>query len=525
MSINSAAFLLFLAIAVAVYYLMPKKWRYLLLLAASTFFYLSYSVKAALYLLLTIAATYGTAMGLGTMHRMERAAAEAEGADIAAVKRLWLRRRRLLLTGILVLNFATLALFKYLDSWLGTANSLLGLVGLTFQFRPLELLLPLGISFYIFQTSGYLIDTYRGKVEPERHFLKYALFVSWFPQMIQGPINRFDRLQSQLIEGNDFSADQLKYGIQLMLWGMLKKLLVADTIAAAVTEVFDNFTQYSGAVILLTVVLYCLQLYCDFSGGTDLVRGASQLFGVEMMENFRRPYFARTVDDFWRRWHISLGEWMKDYLFYPLALSKPLNRLSKKLRPIAGARLGKLVVPCISTMVVFLVVGVWQGPGLSNIAYGLWNGGLMSLAMIAQPTSVKIRERLNIADNIRWFHAFQVVRTFLLVVVGRYFSRANQLLQALRMLKRTVFNFGWSAIGPSMFTSFGLTAFHWATLLISMAILIIVSTLQERGVPIRKTLEKKHWAIQFAVLFIGVLVVYAFLSGNYIPIGYVYENI
>lgn len=523
MSINSAAFLLFLAAAAAFYYLTPKKWRYLVLLAASAFFYLSYSVKAAVYLLFTIAATYGAAMGLGAMHRAERTG--TQGAGTAAVRRIWLRRRRLLLAGVLALNFATLALFKYLDSWLGTANSVLSLLGLSFRFRPLELLLPLGISFYIFQTSGYLIDVYRGKAKPERSFLKYALFVSWFPQMIQGPINRFGALQSQLTEGNDFSADQIKYGVQLMLWGILKKLLLADTLAPAVAEVFDNFTKYSGAVILLAVVLYCLQLYCDFSGGTDLVRGASQLFGVEMMENFRRPYFARTVDDFWRRWHISLGEWMKDYLFYPLALSRPLNRLSKKLRPLIGVRLGKLAVPCVSTVVVFLMVGVWQGPGLSNIAYGLWNGGLMSLAMLAAPAAAKARERLNITDKTRWFHAFQVARTFMLVVVGRYFSRADRLSQALRMLKRTVFSFGWSSLDPGMLTSFGLTPLRWGVVLASAAALAAVSVLQERGIPIRKALETRHWAIQFAVLFIGVLVVYVFLSGDYIPIGYVYENI
>ena len=525
MSVNSAAFLLFLTAAVVLYYLTPKRWRYLVLLAASAFFYLSYSVKAAAYLLFTVAATYGAAIGLDAMHRAERRAAQAQGADRAAVRRLWLKRRRLLLAGVLALNFATLALFKYLNDWLGTANSLLGLAGLSFRFRPLELLLPLGVSFYIFQTSGYLIDVYRGKTGPERHFLKYTLFVSYFPQMIQGPINRFDRLRPQLIEGNDFSADQIKYGVQLMLWGMLKKLLIADTLAAAVTEVFDRFTQYSGAVILLAVVLYCLQLYCDFSGGTDLVRGASQLFGVEMAENFRRPYFARTVDDFWRRWHISLGEWMKDYLFYPLALSKPLNRLGKKLRPIIGARLGKLAVPCISTVVVFLMVGIWQGPGLSNIAYGLWNGGLMSLAMVTAPAAVRARERLNITDRTRWFHAFQVVRTFLLVVVGRYFSRAGRLTQALRMLKRTLLHFGWSSLSPGMLTSFGLTPFRWGVVLVSTAVLIAVSALQERGVPIRKTLEARHWAVQFAVLFTGVLVVYVFLSGDYIPISYVYENI
>ena len=525
MSVNSAAFLLFTAAAVTLYYLVPKRRRYLVLLAASAFFYLSYSVKAACYLLFTVAATYAAALWLAAMHRGERTEAARDGADAAALRRRWRRNRSRVLAGVLLLNFATLAVFKYLDSWLGTAGLVLSALGWPVSFRPLHLLLPLGISFYIFQTSGYLIDVCRGKTEPERHFLKYALFVTYFPQMIQGPINRFAQLRPQLIEGNNFSADELKYGIQRMLWGMVKKLLIADTLAPAVTEVFDNYTQYSGAVILLAVMLYCLQLYCDFAGGTDLVCGVSQLFGVNMAENFRRPYFARTIEDFWQRWHISLGEWMKDYVFYPMALSKPLNRFAKKLSAGMGRRAGRLFVPCVSTLVVFLLVGVWQGPGLSNIAYGLWNGGLMSLAMLTKPLTAELRKRFHVTDELRWFHGFQVLRTFLLVVVGRYFSRANQLLQALGMLKRTVLAFGWKSLGAATFTCFGLTPLHWGLVLSGTAALFAVSLLQERGIPIRKTLEKQHWAVQFAVLFACVLVVYAFLSGNYVPIAYVYENV
>lgn len=527
MSINSAAFLLFLAVSVAAYYLLPKKRRYLVLLSASAYFYLAYSLRAACYLLFTILTTYAAARWMGAMHRQERTALAAEGADRPAVKRQGKRRRHLVLAGILVLNFSTLALFKYLDAWLGSVNGLLGLLGASLQFRPLELLLPLGISFYIFQTSGYLIDVCRGRAEPERNLLKYALFASYFPQMIQGPINRWDKLQPQLTEGNDFSADQLKYGIQLMLWGMLKKVFIADPLSAAVAEVYDNFTQYSGAVVFLGAALYCLQLYCDFSGGTDLVRGASQLFGVEMAENFRRPYFARSVDEFWRRWHISLGEWMKDYLFYPLALSGPLNRLGKKARKVFGVRIGKLTVPCAATVVVFLAVGVWQGPGMSNIAYGLWNGGLMSLAMLCQPLFVRANERLGLSEEKRWFRAFQVLRTCLLVVIGRYFSRSSSLMQALRMLKRTLLHFGWSALGADTFTCFGLTGLHWLRLGLAAGVLLFVSVLQERGVPIRKTLEQKHWSLQFAVLFAAVLLLVAFvyLNTDYTAIMYVYENV
>lgn len=525
MSINSAAFLLFLLVSVSVYYLVPKRARYLVLLAASGFFYLAYSLRAACCLLFTTLLTYGGARALSALHRRERSELDIERSDRASVKKRGKHRRRLVLAAVLTVNFATLALFKYLNSWLGTAGALAGLLGIETDFRPLNLLLPLGISFYVFQTSGYLIDVYRGRTAAEKNPLKYALFVSWFPQMVQGPINRYDKLQPQLLAGNDFNADSVKYGIQLMLWGMLKKVFLADPLAGAVGEVYGNYTQYPGAVLFLGAALYCLQLYCDFSGGTDLVRGASQLFGVEMAENFRRPYFARSLDEFWRRWHISLGEWMKDYLFYPLALSGPINRLGKRLKKSVSPQLGKLAGPCLSTLVVFLAVGLWQGPGLSNIAYGLWNGGLMSLAMLCAPLFARANERLGLSGEKGWFRGLQMLRTLLLVVIGRYFSRADSLRQALGMLWRTLRHFG--PVEPGLLTCFGLTGWDWLRLGIAGAVLLAVSVLQERGTPIRKTLERQRVWVQFGVLFAAVLLLAAcvYLNTDYTAIMYVYENV
>lgn len=524
MSINSAGFLLFLLIAVTVYYAVPKQVRWWVLLAASGAFYLSHSRQAACFLLLTILFTYAAGRALAAAHRMERAELEGTSADRAGVRQRWKHRRRLLLGAALAVNFSSLVLFKYLNDWLRSAGILAGALGIQVRFRPLELLMPLGISFYIFQVSGYLIDVYRGK-PAEQNLFRYALFVSWFPQMIQGPINRYNQLQPQLLAGAGFDADRIKYGIQLMLWGMLKKVFLADPLAGAVENVYSGYTQYSGAVLFLGAALYCLQLYCDFSGGTDLVRGVSSLFGVELAENFRRPYFARSMDEFWRRWHISLGEWMKDYLFYPVALSKPVSRLGKRVKRAFGNHLGKLIGPCLSTVIVFLAVGVWQGPGLHNVAYGLWNGGWMSLSMLCMPLFVKAKKRLSIQSDAKWFHCFQVLRTLLLVVIGRYFSRASSLRQALGMLWRTVRH--WGGIHLQTFTCFGLTGAGWLGIGLAGAVLLTVSTLQERGIPIRKTLERQRWWVQFAVLFAAVLllVVRVYLNTDYTAIMYVYENI
>ena len=219
-------------------------------------------------------------------------------------------------------------------------------------------LLPLGISFYIFQTSAYLIDISRGKHRAERSFLRYALFACYFPQLVQGPINRFADLQPQLTEGNDFSWDNIQHGFLRMLYGVLKKAMIADTLAPIVAKIYGGYAAYPGIICFLGAALYCIQLYCDFSGGIDLMMGISRLFGISMQENFCRPYFSVSLSDFWRRWHISLGEWMKDYLFYPLALSKPFGRLAQFCRRHMPLDAAKCIVPSLCTFLVFLAVGV-----------------------------------------------------------------------------------------------------------------------------------------------------------------------
>lgn len=527
MSINSAEFLAFLAAALLLYYLVPKRARWLVLLAASAFFYVSYSARAAVYLLATIVLTFFAALVLERLNeRGKKRQSEAPREERQLVKKRYQSKRRLLLGSVLTLNFLTLAVFKYFDAWFASFNAFFAAHGTAFQFRPLELLLPLGISFYIFQVSGYLIDVSNSKTPAERNILKYALFVSYFPQMVQGPISRYGQLQKQLVDGNAFSADNIRGGVQLMIWGMLKKVFIADVLAAGVTELYANYASYSGAVVFFGAALYCLQLYADFSGGTDIIRGASEMFGVVLVDNFKRPYFSTSIEDFWRRWHISLGEWMKDYLFYPLALSKWLPKLCKRLRGVVGQRAGKLLVPCVSTVIVFLAVGVWQGPGLSNIAYGLWNGIIMSGAMLLAPAFSKTNERLHINPAGRGMHVFRILRTCFLVVIGRYFSRALSFRSAIGMLHQTFTKFTWH-LSVEEFFSFGLTKWNYLTVFIAACVLFYVSVRQERGTDMVKSLAAKPAFVQFLLLLTAILLllVFVYLNGDYTAIGYIYENV
>lgn len=517
MSLSSISFLLFLALTFAVYYLTPERLRWIVLLAASAVFYLSSSVPAALYLCATIAMTYGAALWLQRHNDRQKAAlAAAEREARPAIKRRCIRAKRRVLAAALVLNFLTLGVLKYLNWLLGGLNLLFRL-----ELRPLGLLLPLGISFYIFQTSGYLIDVYRGKAEAQRNFFRYALFAAYFPQMVQGPIHRYRELSPRLFAPHPFRAENIRDGVELMLWGMLKKVLLADPLAGPVAELYSNYAAYNGLVVFFGVALYCLQLYCDFSGGIDIVRGASTLFGIELGENFRRPYFAASVDEFWRRWHISLGEWMKEYLFYPLALSGWLPRLCKRLRRFVGARVGKLLVPGLATLLVFLAVGVWQGPGLQNLAYGLWNGLLISGSMLCAPLFARSSQK-----NGRLARFLRIARTTLLVIIGRYFSRAASLSAALGMLRHSATTFLWN-LNLRSFLSFGLGPQDYLTLALAGFVLLFVSYQQEHGVKIRATLAQKKTVVQFAVLFVAILIllVRVWLNGDYTAIAYVYENI
>lgn len=528
MSINGSAFLLFLVVFAAAYYIAPKKLQWIVLLIASVCFYLSYSVAAALYLLITVLLTFGFSLRLDQMNRtFERATEGLTRQEKREEKKKASKRKKRVLALALILNFAALAVLKYSGFFVSNVNHAMAWIGAARQLPLPDFLLPLGISFYIFQTSGYLIDIYRGKYPPQRNLAKYALFVCYFPQMVQGPINRYDELESALFHGTDFHYENIRDGVLRMIWGVLKKAMVADLLAAPVSLLYSSYGDYPGVLVFFGAFLYCIQLYCDFSGGIDVVCGASALFGVTMRENFLRPYFAHSLADFWRRWHISLGKWMEDYLFYPLALSGTFAKLGKKARKTFRPDIAKRVSPCLATVIVFLVVGIWQGPGWSNIAYGLWNGVWMSLGMLWVPARQSLYTRFGWDPKSVWLRVIGVLRTNLLVIIGRYFSNSASLRGALGMLKQTVCHPGFHAVNAQLLSGIGLTLSVVVRVSLALIVLFFVSYAQERGVVVTQWLAKRKWPVQFAVLFVGLLLVVLFVYGNsdYVPIAYVYENV
>ena len=521
MSFISMEFLLFLFIAVVVYYLLPQKGQWIWLLICSYLFYLSSGIKVTLFLVVTTISTFGVGLLLEQEDfRLKQILKQKNGNLTAEEKKMYKDkskcRKKWLLAGALVFNFGILAVLKYWNFAIDNWNILFHT-----EYNHVNFLLPLGISFYTFQSMGYLIDVYRKKYVPEHNLFRFALFVSYFPQLLQGPIGRFDRLSHQFFEKHTFELMRIEQGLQLMLWGFFKKMVLADRAAVLVNQVFQNYEEYSGIAIIAAVLGYSLQLYADFSGGMDVVMGASECFHIKLDQNFKQPYFAVSISDFWHRWHITLGTWMKDYVFYPLSLSKGMNRFGKFTKKYFGKHVGRVLPVCISNLVIFFLVGVWHGAAWKFIAYGLYNGIIIAFSNLVAPLYQKAIAFFHIPVKSKPWVVFQIVRTFLLVNIGWYFDMGISFSAALVMMRQTLTGFSLSALTDGSLFVLGLSVSDYAVLLLGSAVIFFVSLLKEHKVSVRESISKKplviRWALYGILMFsIPLLGQVAVVQGGFI---------
>ena len=484
----------------AVYHILPRRVRWLVLLAASYGFYASRSLSSLPFILVTTLSTWLGALRIDRLAADAKARIKAEKSTLSSEEKKQLKarvrsRERVWLYAVLVLNFALLAVLKYTDDVLSLAGR-----------SALGLLLPLGISFYTFQSMGYLIDVYNGKYAAERSLPRFALFVSFFPQLIQGPIGRYDQLGPQLREPHDFDYDSMVRGLMLMLWGLFKKLVIADRAMGLVDTVFSAPAgEYGGAASVVAVLFYAVQQYCDFSGGIDLVTGIAQLFGIRLAPNFKRPYFSVSLADFWRRWHISLGAWMRDYVFYPFALTRPVTRLSKAAKSRFGAGFARALPAALGNILVFLLVGLWHGATSNYILWGLYNGVILAFSALIEPVYKRMNARLPRLTASKGFHIFRVLRTFIIVNIGWFFDRCARGSDALRMMSAVLTD--WRGAQLAHLSSLGVSAVDLRVLSLAVLLLFFVSLAQERGVQVREKVCALWLPLRWLVLIGGVMVV------------------
>lgn len=522
MSFTTTVYFVFLLIGLVFYYLIPKNYRWTVLLVMSYIYYLSYRLKAVVFILFTTITVYL----LGIMLERIQNGADAYLAQNKQVlsreekksyKNKIRHKKRIYLVIALLLNFGMLAAIKYSGFAISGVNHILRAVGTQKQFSLFTIAAPIGISFFTFQAMSYIIDIYQGKYACEKNFFKFALFVSFFPQIMQGPIGRYNRLAPTLFEGNSYSLQNIQFGIQRIGWGIFKKLIMADRAGVFVNAAFADSNQFHGMIRIIGLLMYSVQLYMDFSGGIDIVIGSAQMFGVRMDENFRQPYFSKSIGEFWRRWHITLGTWMKDYIFYPFSLSKWSNKAAKWGKKHLGDHLGKMLPICFANLLIFFIVGVWHGSEARYIVYGLYNGVIIALSNLLSPVYKKGFKVFHINSESRIWKVFQILRTFILINIGWVFDvSVSGMHSAITTLKMFIVNLDFAQVNAQTFAIIGLETRDYVIIGIGCIVVLIVSIIKEMGINVREALALKplpvRWAVYYA--FFAAIIILSYVTDN-----------
>ena len=485
MSITSFCFILFFFLLLVVYYAVPGRLQWLVLLAASTVFYLLSSPAGFLYVLITALSCYAAVRRMEALGDERRQYLQAHRAELSKEEKSLYKagiqkQRRGVMVAALVLNFGLLCFFKFFHFLLAQVSAVSILFGGRGIVDSFSFLVPLGISFYTFQTTGYLIDVYWENTAVEKNFGKHLLFVSFFPQMTQGPISAFDQLAPQLFAAHSFRYESFARGMQRMLWGFMKKMVLANMLAPWVQDVFANYPGYSGWTTLIGAFLYAVQIYADFSGYMDIMCGLCETLGITLTENFERPYFSKSIAEYWRRWHISLGAWFKKYIYYPVAVAKWNRALGKKAQSSLGRHFGQTLSASIALVVVWLATGLWHGASWAYIAWGGVNGLFIIFSLWMEPVYASWKQALHINESSRLWRAFQVLRTFVLVTFIKVLPEVGTLGQGLGLWARIFTNHDvpsslWKLL------PFVDEAYNLAVVLFCTALVFAASLMQRRG--------------------------------------------
>ena len=456
MDFLSLTFAVFFIISVICYYAVPKKMRWGILLIASMIFYVWSVPKLVVYLLFSAVTTFL----FGRWSEKQKAHGKA------------------LLALVICANLAVLLFVKFYP--LGMAR--LGM-------PALSIVMPMGISFYTLQVIAYCVDVYQGKTEAQSNFFKYLLFVSFFPQILQGPIPRYNQLKEQLFEGRSFDYKTVKFGFQMILWGMFLKMVIADRAAIFVNAVFPEYHLYEGTVLAAAAVLYSIQLYTDFLGCVCIAMGAAEVYGIQLQTNFERPYLAISIKDFWRRWHISLSSWLRDYVYIPLG----------------GNRKGKLR-RYVNLMLTFFVSGIWHGSGLQFIFWGLMQGGYQIAGELLTPVKCKVRNILKIDEKSELCIFWQRFVTFVLITFSWVIFRSANLRAGLSMVKRIITDITPWVLFDGTLYEFGIGREHFIALILCIVLLAVIEHWQEKK-NLRELLSNQHIILRWGIYLAAITVV------------------
>lgn len=509
MTLISFEFIVFFLLSLGVYYIIPRQFQWAALLVYSAaFFLLSATPYTIVYLLVSALTTAICAKQIGISQEVKKEK----------------NAKKYLILGILV-NVTMLAALKYNVFVINNVNQVLSLVHSQVRIPLPTIAAPLGISFYTFTALGYLLDSYWGITSPEKNIVKGALLVGYWPQLTSGPITRHGEMGS-LYERHRFDYRMVTFGLQRMLWGAFKKLVISARLGIIVDTIYGNTKLYNGLYVWLAAALFPIQLYTDFSGCMDIIIGASECYGITLPENFRTPFFSRSVQEFWQRWHITLGDWMRDYIMYPVMRSNTWHKLTKWTKAHCGKKVAKQLPSYLAMLCVWLVMGIWHGGDWKYIiGMGLWFWAMIMLSQVFEPIFKKIILFLRIDTNCFSWHFFQSLRVFVLVCIGNMFFRLDNMVTTFQVMKDSLHWNPWIFFDGSLY-NLGIDRKNFWAMIVGLIILLIVSILQEKGKGVRERLEAQNlvfrWIVLLGLMF-GILIfgVYGF---GYDAAAFVYQR-
>lgn len=503
-------FIVFLIVLFVVYYLIPKKFQWMLLLFASYVFYSFAGFKSLLYVMITTITTYFISRKLNELQTIQADYLKENKEtftrdDRKAYKAVMKVKQRRWLILCMLINFGILAVLKYTDFAIGNINTVFDLLKVNGELPVLGFILPLGISFYTFMTMGYIIDVYREKYPCEKNIFRLALFISFFPQLIQGPINRYDDIKETLFAKHSYDSRNISFGLQRILWGFFKKLVIADRLLVAVSTIVRNPNDFQGSYVLVGMFFYAIELYADFTGGIDITIGVAEVLGIHMKENFERPYFSKSITEYWRRWHISMGTWFKDYLFYPISISKSMLNLSKSSRARFGDAIGKRIPVYLATIIVWFATGLWHGAAWNFIVWGLGNCLVILISQECIPLYHKFHNKFHVAHTF-WYRLFQVVRTFWLMSFLRTFDCYRNVPTTFKMYGTILTKINVVELFQGGLMKLGLTISDYIVLTLCVLVLLVVSLIQRSG-SVREKLAARPLLLRYATYFAILLAI------------------
>ncbi len=500
MTFVSYKFIGFMAAALALYYGCRQRFKIAVLIVVSAaFLWLCGGAGSLAAYALSVITVWGGALGIEKCRK--------RGAVI-----YW---------SILTLNLALLALFQYVNFWGYTMEELHWIMGTEWEWEPVSRIAPVAISFYTLTLTGYLTEVYWRAIPAERSLARLGLFGGFFPQMVMGPIARYDRLGPSLFSGSAFQKENLFQGFYRILWGLFEKLVISERLGVIVNTVYGDYQTYTGSFLVFGAVCFAFQLYTDFAGAIDIASGCARMFGVKLEENFRQPFYSRTVAEFWRRWHITLGGWFKDFVMYPLLKTGGFQRLGAWGRKKFGKKQGKKVPAIAALLIVWFLLGLWHGGKWTFIiGSGLYHAVLMSLALAAEPAAKKFYQKTKIPQNHLLWILFQRIRTFVLVGAGFVLFRSDSLEMAWGIFTN-MFSGDMGLFSREGILNAGLAAADLKVLAAAMAVLGLVSYKKEHA---KEKEPDQSRILMGSLALLSVILIFGWYGKGYDPSAFIYAQ-